>query len=116
MLDLALPFKESDLLSFGGLVALLPALAIGLGYFVKLKPDRMHLVILFLSYAIGMGVKATVKTAYTGVSWIGMAVALFLTAIAACQAFDTASGNLPQKTGVAAGPPPSLGDSGPKTS
>ena len=109
MMDVALPFKESDLLSFGGLIALLPVLALGINRFVRLKPERMHLVILLLSYAIGCGAKATIKMAYTGVSWVGMLVALFLTAIAACQAFDSASGNLPANSRIGISAADSLG-------
>lgn len=96
MMDIGLPFKESDLMSFGGLVLVCPILASAIQYFFKISQARVHLVILVLCYAIGMAAKIWMKGAFPNASYLGMAVMLFPTAVAACQAFDSGRANVLQ--------------------
>lgn len=86
-----LPFKESDLWSFGGLALIIPMLIGGLK---KLWPSwisgKEPTVSFILTYALGFGSKLTAgQVAFTGVSWMGLVIGLFFVALAAAQVHDT---------------------------
>lgn len=86
-----LPFKESDLWSFGGLALVIPMLVGGLK---KLWPvwiaGKEPALVFALTYALGLGAKLTMKAvAFPGVSWMGLVIGLFFVALAAAQVHDT---------------------------
>ena len=86
-----LPFKESDLWSFGGLAVIIPMLMSGIKFFLpKLVAGREPMIVLVLTYVLGFAAKFTLKgVAFTGVSPLGLAVGLFFVALAAAQVHDT---------------------------
>jgi len=86
-----LPFKESDLFSFGGLALILPMIIGGLK---KLWPawidGKEPMLVFILAYALGIAAKLTAKAvAFPNVSWLGLVVGLFFVALAAAQVHDT---------------------------
>jgi hypothetical protein len=86
-----LPFKESDLWSFGGLALIIPMMVGGLK---KLWPTWINgkepALVFILAYGLGFAAKFTAKTvAFTGVSWLGLVVGLFFVGLAAAQVHDT---------------------------
>lgn len=86
-----LPFKESDLWSFGGLALILPMMIGGLK---KLWPawiaGKEPVLVFVLAYALGFAAKLTAKAiAFPNVSWLGLVVGLFFVALAAAQVHDT---------------------------
>jgi len=88
-----LPIKTFDVLSFTGLIALLPFLLEGVK---KLAPGfisgKENWLCVILAYAIGIPVKIATPTAYNGLigpmGWIVTIIGLFLTAIAAMMVHD----------------------------
>lgn len=86
-----LPFKESDLWSFGGLALIIPMLVGGLKKLWPAWIDGKEPTVGFvLTYALGFGAKLSMKTvAFPGVSWIGLMIGLFFVALAAGQVHDT---------------------------
>ena len=105
-----LPFKESDLWSFGGLAVVIPMLMSGIKYFLpKLVDGREPLIVLLMTYALGFAAKFTMKTvAFTGVSPLGLVVGLFFVALAAAQVHDTFINKI-LKGGTSTTPPPGGG-------
>lgn len=88
-----LPIKTFDVLSFTGLIALLPFLVEGLKKLLKgVLAGREPWATVILAYAIGVPVKYFTPTAYNGLvgpmGWIVTVVGLFLTAIAAMMVHD----------------------------
>ena len=88
-----LPIKTLDVISFTGLIALLPFLLEGLKSIMKtLITGREPLACMILSYAIGLPVKYFTPTAYnsqTGpMGWILTVIGLFLCAVAAQNVHD----------------------------
>ena len=86
-----LPFKESDLFSFGGLALIIPMMVGGLK---KLWPSwisgKEPALVFLLAYVLGFTAKLTMKTvAFPNVSWLGLVVGLFFVALAAAQVHDT---------------------------
>lgn len=86
----SLPFKESDLLSFGGLALIVPMMVGGIKKLWSSWISGKEPAIAFmLTYVIGFSAKLTVKAAFPGVSWLGLAIGLFFVALAAGQVHDT---------------------------
>ena len=86
-----LPFKESDLWSFGGLALIIPMMVGGLK---KLWPawirGKEPALVFILAYGLGFGAKLTAKAvAFPNVSWLGMIIGLFFVALASAQVHDT---------------------------
>ena len=86
-----LPFKESDLLSFGGLALIIPMMVGGLK---KLWPawisGKEPALAFLLAYALGFAAKLTMKAvAFPNVSWLGLVVGLFFVALGAAAVHDT---------------------------
>jgi hypothetical protein len=81
----AIPFKEQDLYSFGGLAIVVPLLVGGLKTFLaKWVTGKEPAVALILTYIIGLAAKFSApKTAFPGSSWLGLIVGLFFVALAA---------------------------------
>jgi hypothetical protein len=86
-----LPFKESDLLSFGGLALLIPMLVGGLKKLWPIWIDGKEPALVFaLTYGLGFAAKLTARAvAFPGVSWLGLVIGLFFVALAAAQVHDT---------------------------
>ena len=88
-----LPIKTFDILSFTGLIALLPFLLEGIkklaGSFLDGKENWTCVI---LAYAIGVPVKFVTPTAYNGLTgpmgWIVTIIGLFLVSIAAMTVHD----------------------------
>lgn len=110
-----LPIKTFDVLSFTGLIALLPFLVEGLKKLLKTAlAGREPWATVILAYAIGVPVKFFTPTAYNGLvgpmGWIVTIIGLFLTAIAAMMVHDKVLADMfgwREKDGV----PPSTGGS-----
>lgn len=85
------PFKESDLLSFGGLALIIPMIVGGLKKLWPAWTDGKEPAIVFiLAYGLGFAAKLTAKAvAFPNVSWLGLVVGLFFVALAAAQVHDT---------------------------
>ena len=85
-----LPFKESDLWSFGGLAIVIPMLVGGLKKLWPAWIDGKEPTLAFvLTYALGIAGKLTMKAiAFPGVSWMGMILGLFFVSIASTQVHD----------------------------
>ncbi len=88
-----LPIKTFDVLSFTGLIALLPFLVEGVKKLLKgLVTGREEWVTTILAFAIGIPVKVFTPTAYNGLTgpmgWIVTVIGLFLTAMAAMIVHD----------------------------
>lgn len=88
-----LPIKTFDVLSFTGLIALLPFILEGLKSIMKvLITGREPLVCMILAYAIGIPVKYFTPTAYNGqtgpMGWMLTVIGLFLCAVAAQNVHD----------------------------
>ena len=86
-----LPFKESDLWSFGGLALIIPMMVGGLK---KLWPKwidgKEPALVFILAYGLGFAAKLTAKAvAFPNVSWLGMVIGLFFVALAAAATHDT---------------------------
>lgn len=84
-----LPFKESDLASFGGLILIIPML---LGALKKLfktwieGKEPMFCVV--LTYVVGLTAKFTIPMAFGGVGWLTLMVGLLLSAVASMTVHD----------------------------
>ena len=88
-----LPIKTFDVLSFTGLVALLPFMVEGFKMLSKsFFTGKENWVTVILAYVIGIAVKIATPDAYNGLTgpmgWITTLVGLFLTAIAAMMVHD----------------------------
>lgn len=86
-----LPFKESDLFSFGGLALVIPMMVGGLK---KLWPawisGKEPAIVFILAYGLGLTARVVAKgVAFPNVSWLGMLVGLFFVGLAAAQVHDT---------------------------
>ncbi len=86
-----LPFKESDLFSFGGLALIIPMIVGGLK---KLWPvwigGKEPAIVFILAYGLGLAARILAKgVAFPNVSWLGLIVGLFFVALAAAQVHDT---------------------------
>lgn len=86
-----LPFKESDLWSFGGLALIIPMMVGGLK---KLWPKwidgKEPALVFILAYGLGFAAKLTAKAvAFPNVSWLGLVIGLFFVALASAQVHDT---------------------------
>lgn len=86
-----LPFKESDLWSFGGLALIIPMMVGGLKKLWPAWIDGKEPALCFiLAYGLGFSAKLTAKTvAFPNVSWLGMLLGLFFVALAAAATHDT---------------------------
>lgn len=86
-----LPFKESDLWSFGGLALVIPMIVGGIKkLWTKWIDGKEPAIAFILTYAIGFAAKLTAKgIAFPNVSWLGMVIGLFFVALAAAQVHDT---------------------------
>jgi hypothetical protein len=87
----ALPFKESDLFSLGGLAIVVPMIVGGLKKLWTSWIDGKEPLIAFIvTYVLGFAAKFTAKAvAFQGLSWLGLVVGLFFVALAATQIHDT---------------------------
>lgn len=88
-----LPIKTFDVLSFTGLIALVPFLLEGLKKLLKtFLEGREPWAVMILCYAIGVPVKYFTPTAYNGLTgpmgWIVTIVGLFLCGVAAMTVHD----------------------------
>jgi hypothetical protein len=88
-----LPIKTFDVLSFTGLIALIPFLLEGFKSLLKtMISGREPWVCMILTYAIGVPVKLVTPNAYNGLTgpmgWIVTIVGLFLCGVAAMQVHD----------------------------
>ena len=114
-----LPIKTFDVLSFTGLIALLPFLVEGVKSLLKqLVTGRENWVTVILAFAIGVPVKVFTPTAYNGLTgpmgWIVTVIGLFLCAMAAMLFHDKVLSGMFgwQKNGTSDDPlkkPPSTG-------
>ena len=114
-----LPIKNVDVLTYTGLIALLPFLVEGFKMLAKtFFTGKENWTCVVLAFAIGVPVKIAIPTAYNNtagiIGWVTALVCLFLSAIAAMTVHDKVLAGMLgwQKTGD--GPPPSTGGSAPQ--
>lgn len=84
-----LPFKESDLASFGGLILVVPMLVGALkSLFPGWVSGREPMLCVILTYAAGISAKLVIPGAFGGVGWLTLAAGLLLSAVASMNVHD----------------------------
>lgn len=84
-----LPFKESDLASFGGLILIIPMLVGAIKKLFKTwVSGREPMLCVVLTYLVGIAAKFTIPGAFGGVGWLTLLIGLLLSAVAAMTVHD----------------------------
>jgi uncharacterized membrane protein len=85
-----LPFKESDLASFAGLIVVIPILVGALKkLFTAWIAGREPMLCVVLTYAVGITAKLTVPHAFGGVGWLTLGIGLLLSSVASMNVHDS---------------------------
>ena len=81
MMQEALPIKESDLATFGGLAVAVTFIVQGVKKFFPAATPYSKYLALILTYAIGVSSRLTIQGAFGSIGWVYFLIGLFGSAV-----------------------------------